>query len=103
MSSTEKIDPDRIEYFLNLIGNIRKEYASALDILGFSPREFESLFPGEDTMEWIQHGIDDSYEDVDIREYHKHYDMPGRSATNEIYMRIIYSLESFIRVMKEDL
>ena len=104
MSSTEKIDPNRIEYFLDLIANIQKEYASALNVIGFVPREFESLFPGgEDSMEWVQHGIDSIYEDIDIREYHKHYEMPGRVATNEIYMRIIYSLESFIRVMKEDL
>lgn len=103
MSSTEKIDPNRIEYFLDLVANIQKEYASALNIIGFVPREFESLFPGEDSMEWVQHGIDSSYEDIDIREYHKRYEMPGRAATNEIYMRIIYSLESFIRVMKEDL
>lgn len=103
-SSIEKIDQNRIEYFLNLVGNIEKEYLDALNAIGYNPQEFEALFPGgEDSMEWINHGIDASYEDLDIEEFRKERVLPGKNVSSDIPKKLIYSIESFIKIMKDEM
>ena len=106
LSSAEKIDNNRIEYFMNILGNFEKKYADALNMIGYIPKELESLFPGgEDSLDWINHGIDASYEDMDVEEFRKTRNLPGieNSSEDDIYRKIIYSMESFIRIMKDDM
>lgn len=66
---------DRIIEVLTLFVNLTEYYMSALDFLGFNPPELESLFPSA-TLDFV---------------------------TTDVSKKIIYSLESFIRVLRDDM
>jgi len=86
-------------YYLNLIIHLKKKYFDALEYIGYSPPELDILFPSADDMN------DRYYEGMDYKCGYKDFGniVPGMTAVADTSRLIIYSLESFIRVMKEDL
>lgn len=70
--------------YLNMIYNLAEKYKDALDFLGYSPREFEYIFPPSINA-------DDEFE-TELRMNH-----------NSIIDKISISVESFIKVMKDDM
>lgn len=82
---------EEIGYFLNMIVNLKKKYVDALAFIGYRPTEIDILF--------------DSIEDLEAREnifnIYSHYLEPKWE--EDISRITIYSIESFIKVMSEDL
>lgn len=92
-----------IELFMNL----DDYYGQALFFLGFRPSEIDDLFPSADPSDdWsntlpIEDQIDDSY-------YNSDCDIPGMVPVTPFILenvskQIIYSLESFIKVLRDDM
>jgi len=76
-----------------------------LEYIGFRPPELEHIFQPADMTD-IDSMIDLAYEGYqDAREYYYEPDniVPGLSVLEDVSKQILYSLESFIKVMKGDL
>lgn len=101
--SLEKIDNNRISDYVILLLNLREEYTNVLHYLGYRPPELDSLFEsaiGEDIM---YDTISYAYEQMPCEEYYLHRSTPpGLSVLEDVSDKILYSVESFIKVMKED-
>lgn len=77
ISKMEFKSPNKeILYFVNLHLNLKKNFQDALFFLGYRPPEIEDLF--------------DSVEEI-------------RSYENDVANQIIYSLEAYIKVLREDM
>lgn len=99
-----------IELYLNLKDN----YRESLEIIGFYPPEVEAMFSPEEYfrsgtgLDEIETEIDDAYSGV--LEFPREEDVGrtpqgplGLSTLVKTYSKLLYSLESFIKVLKEDL
>lgn len=93
---------DVLRLFVNLI----PEYAKALDFIGFRPSALDDLFPSADprddpsSTQYLEEGIDE--------EYQYPADFAGIQPvspwiTGDVSKQIIYSLESFVKVLREDM
>lgn len=80
-----------ILYFVNLIMNIKEKYFEALYYIGYRPREIDMIFDHVDEPYAREQLLDLSY---------GHYLYP---ASDDISKIVIYSLESFVKVMIDDL
>lgn len=97
---------------LELYINIDEYYLDPLQYIGFNPPEMEALF---DSVEYRE--CDDSCYDIDAliesrcnAAYDAPYEVvthtgliPGFSSTMPVSKQILYSLENFIKVLREDL
>lgn len=94
---------------MNLFVNLKSYYGDALDFIGFIPPEIDQMFvPVENTYD--DSDVEDMVNDAYTSYYGYPYEtlersgtIPGLSIFPEVYMKIIYSIESFIKVLKEDL
>jgi hypothetical protein len=96
-----------IMYYLTIFTNIIPYYADALYDIGFRPPELNILFDSADFED------DDIYERIDLaysegrNPVEKYYriseELPGQSVMEDVSKIILYSLESFIRVLRDDL
>jgi hypothetical protein len=109
LSSLSKIEfkhKDReLLHFVNIFTSLQDNYLEALYLLGYRPYEVDSLY--DSAVEEINNNeyldcIYDEYSDNDI-EIRTTDKLPGYLASNDIWIKIIYSLEGFIKVMKEEL
>lgn len=92
---------------LEMYMNLSQYYLDALTCIGFNPPELESLFPSNDDYGMgVDDLIDSAYESQysSPQETYKHdNNIPGMSMLEEDSAKIIYSLESFIKVLKDDM
>lgn len=108
LSSVSTIDGDY--KYLNMLHNLQDRYSNALETIGYRPPEMDSLYDSnsEDAyrLEDVEDMVNNAYDDASSlrqSEYSIHNELPGRSYMNDIFNLVIYSLESFIRVMKNEM
>jgi len=96
---------------LNMFNNLDEYYADALLYLGFEPPEIEALYDvcgyhectsSEDMINMEIEGAYSMY-DYPEEEYHRKDEIPGLSTFTLPAKKILYSLESFIMILREDL
>ena len=99
MCSIDRIDGD-IDQFVDIILNLEEKYYDALFYLGYRPKELEAKFDSH------IYESDFVYECMPCEEYYR--EEPGDqslrvSAMGDVSNKIIYSLESFVKGMRNDL
>lgn len=107
-----------VDYSVNaveLFMNLQEKYSEALEIIGFMPPEVEAMLNPVDyessgsRIDFIEEEIDDAYSGA--LDYPREEDTVQRLEkplglmmfNNNTYQKMLYSLESFIKVLKEDL
>lgn len=94
-----------------MILNLKNEYSSALFFLGYRPNEITGLFPENEfgSEEGLEEIIDSCYEEMWLpaAQYNSIFNtsnkIPSLHVLPDLYSKIIYSLESFIKVLREEL
>lgn len=92
---------------LELVMNLQPYYGSALFFLGFRPPEIDDLFasadPSDDysNIDGVEEVIDECYNNPG--EIYPNMSPVGPSVVEDICRKVIYSLESFIKVLKDDM
>lgn len=114
MSSIDKIkDKGDGRNYLNMIFNLDDYYLSALFYIGYRPPEIDVLFPSASetdnfsTLYEVEESIEDAYsgvaehpiDDLDGR----YRNVPGLITIEDVASKLIYSIESFVMVLKDDL
>ena len=94
-------------YFVTMLVNLDQVYQDALEFIGYRPTEVDYIF------DQVSSRVDDLCDTIDLaygenynpREYiHDMNDkIPGLSMIEDVSKQILYSLESFIKVMKHDM
>lgn len=96
---------------INLFYNIKDEYLKALYYIGFRPDDLDILYPSADyhddinNIQTIEEDIEDAYTypyDESRFEVSKRKPM-GMMNFTDISNKILYSLEAFVKVLKDDL
>lgn len=110
LSSVSTIDGD--SKYLDMVYNLREEYFDALFFIGYRPPEINALF--SDDMESlytdpeVEEQINNAYDDAAMltpKDYslRSRNILPGQYFMNDVSNKILYSLESFMKVMKDDM
>lgn len=107
-------DVEGIDRILIEIMNLKKYYLDALIYLGYRPSQIDQLFPSaseydefngcskaESEIEYAYSG-DFSFSPMEYGEA-KIEKIPGLNTLESVHNKIIYSLESFIKILKDDL
>lgn len=98
--------------YLGMLSHINEYYARALDFIGYRPPELSAMYPSADYTDdpgeiiGITELIDSAYCGAAIHPYEEinvNGKIPGLSMLTDISTKIIYSVESFIKVLKDDL
>lgn len=99
--------------YLELFMNLDDYYADALFFIGYRPREVDILFPSADprddyaSVDRIEQQIDQAYDGLygfPQEELRRSTDsVVGLSIIEDVANKICYSVESFIKVMREDM
>lgn len=99
--------------YLNLFMNLKDYYADALFFIGFRPREVDVIFPSADprddyaSIDRISQQIDEAYDGLfgypqeELRRNPEN--IVGMSKIEDVANKICYSIESFIKVMRDDM
>lgn len=100
-------DPNKeVLYFMNLIMNLKPKYYDALEYIGYRPPEIEQYF---DSITGTHEDMINETVDLAIAEtvhpmrQRSPGEIPGASALDDVADKILYSLEAFIKVMRDDL
>lgn len=100
LSALDKINADDILSYVNMVLNLDQKYYDALFYLGYRPKEIEGLFDSDmcicDKVPWEGMPCEEFYQPRVVN------DTPG-GALKDVATKIIYSIESFIKVMRKDL
>ncbi len=95
---------------LNLFMNLDDYYADALEYIGFIPPEVNELFPTanplEDNIEDIEDMLSDGYDTyygAPVERTEHLTKAPGLCMLDKVYMKILYSVESFVKVLRKEL
>lgn len=82
--------------------NLLEYYTDALEFIGFSPPEIDDL-NGTDSSYYdlFEESIERAYEESPYDEYERWQEPPGSSANPRA--KFVYSIESFIKVLRDDL
>lgn len=103
---------EKIEKYVKILVNLTDNFYNALYLIGFRPPEVLALFkPDEHQMFEIDDAIDASYEGgwLPSNEYNSYWNGENRKkfySTNllsDLYTKVLYSLEAFIKVLIKDL
>ncbi len=98
--------------YLEMIMHLDKFYFDALDFLGYRPPELDSLYPSADERDNfsnlydIEESIEMAYGEYYSHrsEFYEYHLLPlGTNVVDDVASKIIYSLESFIMILKNDL
>lgn len=98
--------------YLELFMNLDPYYADALYFIGFRPREVDIMFPSADyhddysSIESIEEKIDNAYDSLygfPEESLKKQTSIVGLSVIEDIANKIYYSIESFVKVLKDDM
>lgn len=110
-ASLENIEGDG--NYLEMFINLDEYYADALYIIGYRPREVDILFPSADyhddpsDITKVEEVIDDAYDGVAAFPQEVYGCQPNRllglSTLDDPTNKIFYSIESFIKVLRDDL
>jgi hypothetical protein len=103
---TENKDSKGIMFYFTMFMNIKEEYADALYDIGYRPKEVDAMFDNINDDDEIDNTIEYAYSegryltewDSTDRTY-----LPGQMLMEDFPNQVIYSLESIIRVLQEDL
>ena len=102
-------DGEKLCLYINAIVNLKDKYAKALDMIGYQPPEIETLFDSVHESITDDPSLEEHLEVIykyreDNPSYRKTRDTPpGAAAFCDVCKKILYSLESFVKVMKDDL
>jgi Trp operon repressor len=104
LSSIDVIDGEILHY-VNILINIKTKYSDALNYLGYRPKEIDAVFDSY-VGEVMYERSYSSYDGISCEEFY--HDPRGSygtsiSSLSDISNKIIYSIESFIKAMKDDL
>jgi hypothetical protein len=96
-----------ILHYIVLFINLKEKYQEALNYIGYRPPEMQSMFDSvrEERAE-IEECIDLAYgESLNPREYYHdpQENVPGLSTLSDVSKMILYSVESFVKVLKDDM
>lgn len=98
--------------YLEMFMNLDEYYADALFYIGFRPEEIDIMFPSSDyhddysNFTKIEEAIDDAYVGAYLHPeetYDKNKFIPGLYAMDDVSKMLYYSLESFIKVLIDDM
>jgi len=99
---------DYVKMFLSL----KDHYRDALDYIGYRPPELSAMFDSADYRDdpgdimGITELIEEAYSGSSIspsESYDRNNNPPGLSVLSDIAIRILYSVESFVKVLRDDL
>ncbi len=100
LCSIDRIDGD-IEQYVDMVANLEDKYYDALFYLGYRPKEVEAKFDSH-----ICEG-NFTYEGMPCEEYYREENLGESlrlsSSTDDVSTKIIFSLESFVKGMRDDL
>jgi hypothetical protein len=103
MSALDRIHGDRIEDYVEMMVNLREKYFSTLEFIGFQPKELEAMYDSiEENMTIGFNHETGAYYDMSPEEFY-HSNNVSSGASNPIFDKVLWSLEAFVRVMKDDL
>ena len=111
IDNTKNIDKIVIAFM-----NLKQYYLEALYFIGFRPSQIDEMFPSANSDDnynnytKIETEIEDAYssiadyplDDFECYDY-KIPTIPGLNVIDDVHNKILYSLESFIKVLKDDL
>lgn len=100
-SSFERLNEDPTPY-VNIMMNLNQYYQDLLEFIGYCPREMKDLFPSDDE-DSIEDSIYDAYSNSDYIRENELHNVPGSHTIEKLSNRVIYSLQSFVMVLKDDL
>ena len=98
--------------YLGMFIHLEDYYADALDFIGYRPPEISAMFQSADIrddpgdIEGVEELIDEAYSgnyESPQETFSKKSSLPGLFVLPDIASKIIYSVESFIKVLCEDL
>ena len=98
--------------YMQMVLNIDEYYASALDFIGYRPPEISAMYTSADCRDdpgeimGLDELIDDAYSGSCLypSEESTNISRPlGLSTLTDIATKILYSLESFVKVLRDDL
>jgi hypothetical protein len=105
LSSIDKIDKDNISKYVSMIINLDQSYYDALFYIGYRPKEIAAMFD-DCNDENIYQQIGNAYEGMPCEEYYSNghlNQVPGLSALEDVSNKILYSVESFVKVLRKDM
>ena len=103
------IHPDNLIKYVIMITNLKDEYYRALYNIGYRPTEVLAIYnQNYDELDDIYDQIDCSYNEcswLSCKEYNSilQYGIPSIHNLNDLYSKVIYSLESFVKVLINEL
>ena len=107
LSSLSNIESKKrdTKYFVDMYTNIKDKYTDALHYIGYRPKEIDILYDSMIEEADAIYRLDTSHELRGPREFdYQRGDMErGYSVLSDVSEKIIYSIESFIKVLREDL
>lgn len=98
--------------YLSMILSIDEYYGDALDFIGYRPPEISAMYPSADYRDDPGEimGIDELIEEAysgsimsPLEDYMHDAKLPGLSTLTDVATKILYSVESFVKVLREDL
>lgn len=101
-----------IDNIITMFVHLDNYYADALEYIGFRPPILESMFTragymeGELEIDRLESSIETAYDGSIMHpeeEYKSEHNIPGLSMLDDVCKQILYSVESFIKVLREDL
>lgn len=97
---------------LNMFMHLDRYYLDALEYIGFRPKEVDYIYDTSDphdnynTMELVKDEIDDAYQGYGISPSEgewRYMNPPGLSVISQVADKLLYSMESFIWALRDDL
>lgn len=99
--------------YLGMFINLDEHYADALEYIGYRPVEVSAMYPAADIMDdpaeitGIIQMIENAYDGTAMSPYEVYEQcygtVPGLTTINDTASKILYSIESFIKVLRKDL
>ena len=98
--------------YMEIFMNLNDYYADALDFIGYRPPEISAMLPSADYRDdpgeimGIEELIEEAYSGAWIspsETFNKNSNLPGLNCLTDIAAKILYSVESFIKVLRDDL
>lgn len=103
--SFDRIGGDVTPY-VNIMIALKEELQDLLEFVGFCPKEFVDLFSDSEFDPMLEEQIYDAYRDNHVMEKDpkwKRHGVPGAYTMDRLSNKMIYSLQSFVAVLYEDL
>ena len=103
LCSFSEYDVETIDRLVKLFGHLENIYDEALEVIGFRPSELDSLFPGHDDEINYDGIAEELFNAYSVYELNKKHVIPGLNSITDLSKVILYSVENFVKVAKEDM